>query len=182
MKKILALMLVIIMSMTLFAGCGGSDDKGKNNNGDDGTIKGETYNAGNVSAFVPEGWKAFPVPDVFADEPNAMNPNALRICKGGETDLDIFSKPYVQINYYGDDTSLMTPSKDLYENGIDLAPTKYGELTWNGFTADSAGYPIAILWAENGNIQYQMSFYLGASGGTISLEDADVKTIIESIK
>lgn len=181
MKKILALMLVIIMSLTLFAGCGGNDDKG-NNNGDDGKINGETYNAGNVSAFVPEGWKAFPVPDVFAEEPNTMDPNALRICKGGETDLDIFSKPYVQINYYGEDKNLATPSKDFYDNGVDITPITCGELTWNGFTAESSGTSIAILWAEKGNIQYQLSFTLGASSGTITLEDADVKAIIESIK
>ena len=177
MKKILVLMLVIIMSLTLFVGCG--DDSGNNGGG---TIEGETYNAGNVSALVPEGWKAFPVPDVFADEPNTMDPNALRICKGGETDMDIFTKPYVQINYYGEDTTLAVPSKDFYDNAVDLAPITCGNLTWNGFTADSMGTPIAILWAENGDIQYQLSFFLGASGGTISLEDADVKAIIESVK
>ena len=176
MKKIFVLMLVMIMSLTLFVGCGGDGDK------DDGTTKGETYNAGNVSAFVPEGWKAFPVPDVFAEDTTAMNPNALRICKGGETDMDIFRKPYVQIDYYGEDRTLATPSKDFYDNGVDITPITYGELTWNGFTAESSGTSIAILWAEKGDIQYQLSFFLGASEGTISLDDADVKAIIESVK
>ena len=149
---------------------------------DDGKINGETYDAGNVSALVPNGWKAFPVPDVFAEEPNTINPSALRICKGGETELDIFSKPYVQINYYGEDTTLVTPSKGFYNNAVDITPITYGELIWNGFTADSMGYPVAILWAENGDIQYQLSFCLGSSGATISLDDADVQAIIESVK
>lgn len=182
MKKILVLMLVFVMSLTLFVGCGEDSKKENDNNGDNGKINGETYDAGNVSAFVPEGWKAFPVPDVFADEPNTMDPNALRICKGGKTDADIFTKPYVQINYYGEDTTLAIPSKDFYDNAVDLAPVTYGDLTWNGFTADSMGTPIAILWAENGDIQYQLSFFLGTSEETISLEDADVKAIIESVK
>jgi len=71
MKKILVFMLVIVMSLTLFVGCGG-DNSGDNN---DGTIKGEIYDAGNVSAFVPEGWKAFPVMDVFAEEEDATDPD-----------------------------------------------------------------------------------------------------------
>ncbi len=177
MKKILVLMLVIIMSLTLFVGCG--DDS--SNNGD-GTIKGETYNAGNVSALVPNGWKAFPVTDPFADDPTTIDPDALRICKGGETETDIFSKPYLQINYYGEDMIFIAPSKDFYDNAVDLTPFTLGELTWNGYTADSMGYPIAVIWAEKGEVQYQVNCFLGTSGGTISLEDADVKAIIESIK
>ena len=177
MKKVLALMLVVIMSLTLFVGCGGDD-----NNPDDGTIKGETYNAGNVSAFVPNGWKAFPVTDAFADDPSTIDPDGMRICKGGETEMDIFSKPYLQITYYGEDVTFFAPTKDFYDNAVDLTPFTLGELTWNGYTADSMGYPIAVIWAEKGDIQYQVNCFLGASDGTISLDDADVKAILESIK
>ncbi len=185
MKKLIALLLVALMVFCLVA-CGGDSktDDGKTNEGENTAeeIKGEVYDTGAFKALVPEGWKAFPVSDMFSEEENATDPEKLQIVKGGETEWDLFSKPYVGIYLYPD-SSLMTPSKDWYDKPADLEPMTIGGYTWNGFTGESAGYPQATLWTSdaNGN-DIQVTIILKSSDGEITLEDADVLAILESIK
>ena len=40
-----------------------------------------------------------------------MNPNILQISKGAASDLDLFSKPWVTVNYAGPSTTLMPPMR-----------------------------------------------------------------------
>ena len=176
MKKLIAMMLVLTM-VFVFVACG-EEAAPAANGGDE--ITGEVYDAGNVQVLVPGGWKAFGVSDIFGED-GAMDPDAVQICKGGETELDLWSKPYIQINYYGADTDMMQPSKDFYDNAEDIDPMTIGSHTWNGFTCESLGAKIAILWAEDGDHQYQASVYLEAGDETISLTDADVQAILESV-
>lgn len=76
---------------------------------------------------------------------------------------------------------MMTPMKELYEETADLEPITIGNYTWNGFTGESIGTPIAILWTgEEGAGQIQLTICL-ENGDKISLEDADVQAIIASI-
>ncbi len=195
MKRILAILLALCAILSL-AACGGNTASGGSAPAG-GTqtasaapaapakpedVTGETYDTGTFQALVPTGWKAFAVPDVFADEDDAMDPDNLRIIKGGETDMDVFSKPYIQLSFYGEDTSLWTPSKDFYDEGEDLEPITVGGMEWKGFKAKSLGDAIIILWTEGETIQYQASIFPEASKGTISLEDADVLAILASVQ
>lgn len=189
MKKLLALLLALIMVLS-FAACGedgGNDTQPGGNNGGEteGTkeITGETYNAGNFTALVPDGWMAFPVSDMWSDDPDATDPNGLQICKGGETEWDLFTKPYVDIDYYGPETSMSKPSSEWYDNATDLEPITAGSLTWTGFTATSLEMPLAILWAEDGDHQYQVTLWLELTeGNAIAPTDADVVAILASLK
>ncbi len=174
MKKAMLLLLALALCTVALAGCGKETPKTPEE------VKGEVYDAGNVSALVPDGWKAFPVSDMFDDYDGDYDPTAMQICKGGKTELDLFSKPYIQINYYPNNT--MSIYKDWYDEAVDIEPMQLGNYTWNGFTATSLGDPIAILWPESDDVQIQVTFSLGTDDGTITLNDADVQAILMSIK
>lgn len=188
MKKLLAVIMAITVCAAFLAGCG-SKDPSNGNDSDQSTeqttteIKGETYDAGSVSALVPEGWKAFPVVDAFSDEENATVPDKLNVCKGGETDLDLFSHPYIQITYFDPGTDMMNLSSSWYDDPVELDPITTGDKTWNGFSAASLGSKLTVLWTgEIGGDQFQVTLWTETDNGTISLEDADVQAILSSIQ
>ncbi len=203
-KKVIALLLALVLCTAMLVGCAGDKedktDEGKNNTSDvtdegknntenvtdegknntsNETAKGETYDAGNVSVLVPDGWKAFPVTDVFEEYDGEYDPTAVQVCKGGEEEWDIFTKPYMQINYYPDNS--MYVSSDWYDNVVELEPMQIGGYTWNGFTGTSLDYPMAVLYTD-GDVQIQVSITLENTDGKISLDDADVQAIIASIQ
>ena len=188
-----ALILAALMCMVLLAGCGkeeeaAASETNKTEKTDmeasektDAEVPGEIFDAGNVQALVPEGWKAFPQSDAFSDEEGATDPDVITICKGAETDLDLMSKPFVRFDYYGPDTEMGGGMKDWYSNVEDLEPIQCGPYTWEGFTTTDYGL-MAVLTAEDGKHQYQASVYLKTDDGSISLEDDDVLAILASVK
>lgn len=180
MKKLIALLLALTMALC-FVACG-DDEETAGGGGSDKEITGEVYDAGNVSALVPDGWKAFPVSDMWSEEEGAMDPYQLNIIKGGQSDLDMLSKPYIQIVGYEPD-SMGVPSKDFYDAAEDVDPITTGGLTWEGFRAtgmlDSS---FIILWTTNADgYQFQVTVYDKTDNGNISLTDADVQAILGSI-
>ena len=193
MKKVLALLLTAAMCAAMVTGCGGDKPKEtpKPDSGNSGvstpaapdadipTVPGELFDAGNVQALVPEGWMAFPQKDILSDN-GAMDPDVISICKGAETELDLMSKPFVRIDYYGPDTEMGGGLKDWYSDVEDLEPIRCGPYTWEGFTTTDYGL-MAVLVAEDGKHQYQASVYLETDGGSISLEDEDVLAILASV-
>ena len=143
-------------------------------------VDGELYDAGNVTVLVPEGWKAFPDADVFSDEEGATNPDVINVSKGGQSDFELFTKPYVRIAYSGPDVQMLEPDSDWYEKVVDIDPFTTGEHAWSGFSCESMGTPLTNLWCEEGSIQYQATLSLGSGGDAISHEDADVQAILAS--
>ena len=176
MRRILAITLCVLMVFSLVA-CQ-KEDKPKKSKKD--TIQGEYYDAGNVKAFVPEGWKAFPVTDAF--DVDKTNPDAMLICKGGETDLDIFTKPYLRIDFYGEGTQMMGGLEEFYDETQPMEPLTLGAHLWQGFTTTDYGGVMAILWSDEDPLQFQVSIQLELEDGQkISLQDKDVQKILESI-
>ncbi|MBR6791421.1 MAG: hypothetical protein IKM31_11215 [Oscillospiraceae bacterium] len=144
------------------------------------TVSGTVFDAGNVQALVPDGWKAFPQSDAFTDDPDDTDPDVISVCKGGETDLDLLTKPSVRIDYYGSGTEMMGGLEDWYDQVESLDPIRLGPYTWEGFITTDYGRT-AILCAEDGEHQYQASVYLDVEGQTISLDDPDVQAILASV-
>lgn len=188
MKKLIALLLALAM-MVCFAACGDEQKPTEsdttptqNNPGPAVESSGETYDAGNVSVLVPDGWKAFPVSDMWSDDPDATDPDQVNVVKGGETDFDLLSKPYIQIVHY-EPGSMMTPSKDFYDTAEDVAPITTGDLTWEGFQAEGMlGDTFILLWTTNADgHQFQINVFNETNEGTITLDDADVQAILASI-
>lgn len=173
-KKGFALLLAALLCLTVFTACG--KDKAPET---PDKVKGETYETERISALVPDGWKAFPAADVFDEYDGDYDPTTLNIIKGGESEFDMFTKPYMQIKYYPDNT--MYDTRDWYDNVVDLEPMQLGGYTWNAFTGSSLDYPIAVLWTE-GDVQLQITVMLEVEDGKVSLDDMDVQAIIASVR
>ena len=180
MKKIAALLLALAMVLCLVA-CG---EKAPEAPATPDEVKGETHDTGAFTVLIPEGWLAVPVSDMWTDDPDDTDPSALQIIKGGESEWDLFTKPYIQINHYGPDTEMMEPWKDLYDGAEDLADFTTGSLTWKGFSAkDLLGNDMIVLWTAGdaaGN-QYTLNIVPKTDAGEISLQDADVLALLGSL-
>ena len=146
-----------------------------------GAVTGETYDTGNFTALVPEGWKAFPQHDVFSDDPDEMNPNLLQISKGASSDMDLFSKPVITITYAGPSTKLMAPSRDFYDDVEAMDDVTTGEHTWEAFRCTSFGQKMVMLFEDLGKLQFQAAVAYETSDGKIDFNDADVQAILASI-
>lgn len=191
MKKWIAIVLTLTLLTGLLAACGqeeapapqGTAAPSENKQPAEAPqVKGETFDVGNYTVLAPEGWKAFPVQDIWSDDVNAMDPDQVNIVKGGETDLDMLSKPMIQIVHYEPDYTLMS-AKDYYENAEDVAPITAGSLTWEGFSStDIMGNPMVILTAKapDGH-QYQASLFYQTDAGSYQLTDADLLAILASV-
>ena len=176
MKKNIVSILVAVLLTAILAGCSGGPAVT-----DPADITGETFDGGNVSALVPDGWMGFHGTDFFDEYEEGYDPNVIQIYKGAKSEWDQFSTPYVMISYYGPDNPMFEPSKDNYDEGADLEPITLGDYTWKGFTAKSLDTPIAMLWTgEYGEGQIQLMICL-ENGEKISLDDVDVQAIIASI-
>ena len=176
MKKNIVSILAAVLLIVTLAGCSGGSSAT-----DPADIKGETFDGGNVSALVPDGWMGFHGVDFFDEYEEGYDPNVIQIAKGAKTEWDLFSTPYIMISYFGPDNPMMEPTKEFYEEAADIEPMTIGSYTWNGFTGKSIDTPIAILWTgEEGSDQIQLTICL-ENGDKISLEDADVQAIIASI-
>lgn len=196
MKKILVLLLTSAMCAAMLTGCGGGDEPNQTDTPDSGKaditttakpgparpeVPGEVYSTGEFQALVPEGWAAFPIADVFSDD-SAADTSCFNIIKGGTSDLDLFSKPYVRLDYYGPDTMMRKPSSEYYENVQEVAPMQLGAHSWSGFIGEDGYGRSAILWVEEGNIQYQAIIWLEIGNEKITVEDEDVQAILASVQ
>ena len=190
MKKLIALLLALSMALC-FVACDDKEDNknedGKTNEGSakDNTpaeIKGETADAGNFTVLVPEGWKSFTVIDMWSDD-GANDPDQLNVVKGGETDFDLLTKPYIQIVHYGPETEMMVPSKDFYDSAADVEPITTGSMRWEGFSAlGMLESSMIILWTgEAEGHQYQVTVFDKTDAGEIKLTDADLQAILGSL-
>lgn len=172
-KRIWMVIMTMILSIGLVA-CGGSGGSG-------GSVKGTTFDNTLFEVFVPDGWKAFHGVDIFDDYEEGYDPHVVNIGKGVKDESEIFSKPMVNISYSGEDFPLMIPTKDIYDEGKDIKDIETGEYTWKGFTAESLGYPIAVLYTEFDDKEIVVNITLENGDSKISLEDADVLAILEGI-
>lgn len=144
--------------------------------------KGEVFDVGQFSVFVPNGWKAFHNTDIHADDPTTKSDHSVYVTKGATNEMQIFTNPYVKLDYGDEDLYLMAPPKDFYDNVVELEPITLGGLTWEGFTGESIGYYYTFLYIDQGDDQYMVTIQMGDGDNAISIEDEAVKAIIDSIK
>ena len=195
------------MLMLSITACGGDDEPKEteiNGNGKPGTsvstepdttaseITGEIYDTGELRALVPDGWAAFPIPDVFADAPDAVKTSCFHIIKGGVSDRDIHAKPYIRLECLEPDAQIADPDPALDKNVEDVGPLNLGGYSWNGYVFEDCfggyGKPVvgkmAVLWTEAGSTRYEAVIRLEFNGQKekISLEDDDVQAILASVQ
>ena len=205
-KKAFCILLSFMLMLSITA-CGGDDEPKeteKNDNGKPGTsvstepdttaseITGEIYDTGELRALVPDGWAAFPIPDVFADAPDAVKTSCFHIIKGGVSDRDIHAKPYIRLECLEPGVQIADPDPALEKNVEDVGPLNLGGYSWNGYVFEDCfggyGKPVigkmAVLWTEAGSTRYEAVIRLEFNGQKkkISLEDDDVQAILASVQ
>lgn len=71
--------------------------------------------------------------------------------------------------------------KDVYREVNDLEPTVIGDTVRQGFSAVSAGVPLIVLWMTR-LYRIRICLWPDMGKGSVSLKDADVRTVIGSIR
>ncbi len=155
-------------------------------------VSGEIYDTGELRALVPDGWAAFPIPDVFADEPDAVKTSCFHIIKDGISERDIHAKPYIRLECLEPDAQIAEPDPTLDKNAEDVGPLVLGDHSWSGYVCEDCfggyGKPVigkmAVLWTRVGNVGYEAVIRLEFNGQKekISLEDSDVQAILASVQ
>ena len=182
------LITVIILCISVLASCNNGSTSSNNTNNNNSTssnndnIKSEsseTFDTGKISITVPDGWKAFGSSSTDKDSQNSIN-----VFKGAKSEFDMFSKPGIYIYYYGPDTEYLNGSGSFYDDYTEQAPITIGNRTWNYHTYSSIGYPYAeLIWQDaDKGLTLQLNVLLENKPYKISLDDEDVKAIVESLK
>jgi len=179
---------VIVLCTAMLVGC---REKPSPNGPVDEEITGEIYDTGEVQALVPSGWAAFPVPDVFADEPGSVKSSCFHMIKGGERERDIHAKPYIHLERCQPGAQSTEPDPEFFRNVTDVETLYLGSHSWSGYICEdlhgnkrSVVGRMAILWTEDSGIRYEALIRLEFSGQKekISLEDREVQAILSSVQ
>lgn len=167
-KRLLPIVLCLVFAFSLVA-C----DKGGSG---DGNVKGEVIDTGVINALCPEGWTNSPVTDLFSDD-DELDATRLQFYRTDDIEdiTKLFSSDSVNIYYYDED-SIYLDSRDFYENTKDAAIDVNG-VTWNGYTGESVGVPLATYYNADETIVVTFLF----ASGEINEKSAEVKAILESI-
>lgn len=139
------------------------------------------FDVGELSVAVPEGWMVIPVMDMFGKVPNTPKTNSIKLCKGAVSPFDIMIKPSIEIIFYGSTKGIMPP-KSFYKDVVELDSFMTGDHVWGGFSASALmGKRLVLLWEDTGVFQYQVNIWAEGEDSSVSLHDADVMKILESI-
>ncbi len=181
MKKIILCILAAALLLSA-AACAKPTDKAA----ETGMASDGTYNVGDFTVFVPEGWTAIPVPD--HTDPAKTASDDILLAKGAvyseaQNTWNTDSCPSFYITYLGkEDFSGAPGGREYYAANFtvtDMPDTKIGSLTWQGYSVNPIGAPVYMMWAASGEGGYYTS--LSTAYG-LTLEDADVQAILGSLK
>ena len=159
---------------------GGSGGSSGSVNADVSGVKGKIIDVGNITVLCPDGWTNFGIPDFMSDDKNATNPNGLELRKGSEGEGYQYMMPGMEIQYYEDGLG-GDPTNYYSGKSEDWGPIEIGGRTWQGFIGVDQGE--ATIWAR-AHSEYSlisMRLMIEAEGVKISLDDADVQAIINSV-
>ena len=165
--KNLSKTLVLAFSLIIMIGCGGTTLLGQ-----------KTYKTEKISVSVPKGWKAFPYYNMGSKK---VLPGQVGIFKGTTKRIDLLNTPSIVINLH-DDKNMSLPSESSFTDIEDIQAFELGNYEWVGFIGtNSANFRIATLKGTGENYCFLVTIIFKMGGETISMDDDDVKTIIESI-
>jgi len=137
----------------------------------------DTFDSGYFRFNVPHGWMAF----FGIDSECRTTQKKVHICKGAKVETDIFTHACITICFFDRQDSYLSP-KFFYDNVVDMEPFTMGAYTWNGYTCTSFGYPYTMLEANHCECVFQVMILMKNGEHEISLDDTDVKMVLESLK
>lgn len=104
----------------------------------------------------------------------------VHIFKDAKLETDIFTHAGITICFFNRQDYYLSP-KFIYDNVEDMEAFTLGAYTWNGYTCTSLGYPYTMLEAKHDGCVFQVMILMKNGEHEVSLNDADVRSIIESI-
>lgn len=107
-------------------------------------------------------------------------PKKVHIFKDAKLETDIFTHSGITVCFFDSDDIYVSP-KFIYDNVEDMEAFTLGAYTWNGYTCTSLGYPYTMLEATHNGCVFQVMLLMKNGEHEISLYDADVRAVIESI-
>ena len=134
------------------------------------------FDSGKFRVTVPDGWAAFS----GADSDGNPTPKKVLIYKGISHETDIFTHVGITVCFFGKEDYYLSP-KHFYDDIVDLESVPIGHYTWEGYTCTSLGYPYTMLDTRQGGRVFQVMILMKNGEHVISLEDSDVRSIIESL-
>ena len=136
----------------------------------------EVFDSGFFSVVVPDGWMAF----CGIDSECRTTQKKVHIFKDAKLETDIFTHAGITICFFNRQDYYLSP-KFIYDNVEDMEAFTLGAYTWNGYTCTSLGYPYTMLEAKHDGCVFQVMILMKNGEHEVSLNDADVRSIIESI-
>ena len=139
-------------------------------------MKTDLFDSGYFRIIVPTGWMAF----FGIDSECRTTQKKVHIFKEAKLETDIFTHAGITICFFGKEDYYLSP-KFIYDNVEDMEAFTLGAYTWNGYTCTSLGYPYTMLEAKHDGCVFQVMILMKNGEHEVSLNDADVRSIIESI-
>lgn len=139
-------------------------------------MKIDLFDSGYFRIIVPVGWMAF----FGIDSECRTTQKKVHICKDAKLETDIFTHASITICFFDRHDYYLSP-KFFYDNVTDMEAFTLGAYTWDGYTCTSLGYPYTMLEAKHDGCVFQVMILMKNGEHEISLDDADVKTILESL-
>ncbi len=134
------------------------------------------FDNGILRVQVPPGWALF----YGTDSEGKPNPKKLHIYKNAQIETDIFTHAGITICFFDRQDYYLSP-KFIYDNAADMKAFTLGAYIWNGYTCTSLGYPYTMLEAKQDGCVLQVMILMKNGEHEISLDDSDVKIILESL-
>ena len=178
-RKLIVILLIIVAALVIIAVfCHRIKNGSSDNRLNLEEVNGRVEDTGLFSVFVPEGWLGVSSINVVDDY---YGPTVFTIYKCVEDESDARSTPFVIVNYMGVNTTLLSP-RSSYESVEDLNDMTFGNYTYTVYTGISLGHPYTILEAQGDHSDFLISICMeNENGVSISLNDADVQEILDSI-
>ncbi|MBE6572084.1 MAG: hypothetical protein E7656_07550 [Ruminococcaceae bacterium] len=139
-------------------------------------MAGTFFDNGTIGVFVPEGWKAFE----GIDSEGRVTHKKILVYKNVEIETDIFLRTGITVCFFGESDFYLSP-KWFYDDVCDIDGFSLGHHDFTGYTCTSLGYPYVMLESMKEGTVFQIMILLENGEEKISLDDADVKEILESI-
>ena len=134
------------------------------------------FDNGIFRVLVPSGWELF----YGIDSECRTTQKKVHIFKGAKLETDIFTHAGITICFFDRQDYYLSP-KFIYDNVEDMEGFTLGAYTWNGYTCTSLGYPYTMLEAKHDGCVFQVMILMKNGEHEISLDDIDVKIILESL-
>ena len=190
-KKLIAIIAMVCVAAFVLSACGGGNTpSGSGSAAPQSGGSAKTYDVGVFTVDLPAGWKEFPQKNVFGEKDEngeyPINQECIYVSKDAETELDLFSKPYVSFQYYKPESTLLSP-KSMYDDVKDLDVKIDGAEVTEAFQGSSSlgstwEFQIITLKYENGQFVVTIPVSIDGKDTGLKWDAQEVLSMINSLK